>query len=75
MRPALATQFATCSIALALVKPVYKLFGAATASGNKGDTRGKTAPMRFPGKVAICSHRFLTIGRIRVGERCQHEEG
>src|SRR5580704_8665513 len=46
MRPALATQFATCSIALALVKPVYKQFGAATASGNNGDKRGNTSPMR-----------------------------
>jgi hypothetical protein len=27
--------------------------------------------MRFPGNVAICSHRFLTLGRIRVGERRQ----
>jgi hypothetical protein len=56
-------------MALGLVKPVYKAFGAATASGNKSDRRGKMAPMRFPGNVAICSHRFLTIGRIRVGER------
>jgi hypothetical protein len=58
---------------LALVKPVYKVFGAATASGNKGDRRGKMAPMRFPGNVAICSHRFLTIGRILVGARRQYE--
>jgi len=58
---------------LALVKPVYKVFGAATASGNKGDKRGNTAETRFPGRVAICSHRFLTIGRIRVGKRRQHE--
>jgi len=69
----LATQFATCSIAFALVKPVYRIFGAATASGNNDERRGNTAPMRFPGKVAICSQRFLTIGRIRVGESRQHE--
>src|SRR6201984_2039744 len=50
MRPALATQFATCSIALALVKPVYKVFGAATACGNKGDTRGK--PVESPGGLS-----------------------
>jgi hypothetical protein len=49
------------------------MFGAATASGNKGESRGNTVLMRFPGNVAICSQRFLTIGRIRVGERRQHE--
>jgi hypothetical protein len=31
--------------------------------------------MRFPGNVAVCSHRFLTIGRIRVGERRQARIG
>jgi hypothetical protein len=48
---------------------------AAQAHGNKGDRRGNTSSMRFPGNVAICSHRFLTIGRIRVGERRQHGSG
>jgi hypothetical protein len=71
--PAFATQLATCSIALALVKPVWIAFGAATACGNSGDNRGNTAPTRLPGKVAICSQRLLTIGSMRVGPRRQQE--
>jgi len=46
---------------------------AATACGNSGDNRGNTAPMRLPGKVAICSQRFLTIGSMRAGPRRQQE--
>jgi hypothetical protein len=71
--PALATQLATCSIALALVKPVQIAFGAATACGNNGDSRENTVPIRLPGNVAICSQRFFTIGSMRVGPRRQHE--
>ena len=73
MAAALATQFATCSIALALVNPVERAFGDATACGNSGARRWWTEAMRLPGNAAICSHRFATIGWIRVGESRRQE--
>ena len=50
------------------MKPVETTVGAATACGNSGASRAKTAPMRLPGNAAICSQRFATIGRMRVGD-------
>ena len=55
------------------MKPVWITLGAATACGNSGARRENTDPMRRPGNDAICSQRFFTIGRIRVGPSRQQE--
>ncbi len=60
-------------MALAFIKPVEMMLDAATASGNSGDSFANTGSIRFPGNAAICSHRFLTIGRMRVGPSRQQE--
>ena len=57
------------------MKPVQMTLGAATASGNNSDSLANTAAIRLPGNAAICSQRFLTIGRMRAGPSRQQEYG
>jgi hypothetical protein len=55
------------------MKPVEMMLGAATASGNSGDSFANAGSIRLPGNAAICSQRFLTIGRMRAGPSRQQD--
>ena len=66
----LATMLATCRMPFALLRPVWSVFGAATACGKAAESFASTAGPRAAGSAPICSHSFRMVKLIEVG--CGH---